>query len=134
MAEGFVRQVRLTPTAPALAAGDRTLSYAELDAHAAALAAELLEHWPLLSDDEQPRSIALHLEPSVEHVVALLALARLNITIVPLDPGYPPALLRQILDQAEPLCVLGGWRVVKCGCCWCAGYRRLAVRSRSSSH
>lgn len=106
VAEGFARQVRLTPTAPALAAGDRTLSYAELDAHAAALAAELLERRPLPPDDEHPRSIALHLEPSVEHVVALLALARLNITIVPLDPGYPPALLRQILDQAEPLCVL----------------------------
>lgn len=106
VAEGFARQVRLTPTAPALVAGERTLSYAELDAHAAALAAELLERWPLPPDDDHPRSIALHLEPSVEHVVALLALARLNITIVPLDPGYPPALLRQILDQAEPLCVL----------------------------
>ncbi|MEU8472747.1 amino acid adenylation domain-containing protein [Streptomyces sp. NPDC029006] len=107
VAEAFARQVRRTPTAPALAAGDRTLSYARLDAHAAALAAELLERFPSPpADDDRPRSIALHLEPSVEHVVALLALARLDITAVPLDPGYPPALLGQILDQARPLCVL----------------------------
>jgi amino acid adenylation domain-containing protein len=106
VAEGFARQVRLTPTAPALATGGRILSYAELDAHAAALAAELLERLPSPPGDDLPRSVALHLAPSVEHVVALLALARLNVTIVPLDPGYPPALLRQILDQAEPLCVL----------------------------
>lgn len=106
VAEGFARQVRLTPAAPALADGERTLSFSELDTHAAALAAEIAELWPLPADDEHPRSIALHLQPSVEHVVALLALARLNITIVPLDPGYPPALLRQILDQAGPACVL----------------------------
>ncbi|WP_338058000.1 GSCFA domain-containing protein [Streptomyces dangxiongensis] len=106
VAEAFARQVRRTPTAPALAAGDRTLSYALLDVHAAALAAELLERFPVPPEDDRPRSIALHLEPSVEHVVALLALARLNITVVPLDPAYPPAVLRQILDQAEPLCVL----------------------------
>ncbi|MFB0619621.1 amino acid adenylation domain-containing protein [Streptomyces sp. AGS-58] len=106
VAEGFARQVRLTPTAPALATGDRTLSYARLDAHAAALAAELRERFPSPPDDDGPRGVALHLGPSVEHVVALLALARLNITAVPLDPGYPPAVLRQILDQVEPLCVL----------------------------
>lgn len=107
VAEAFARQVGLTPAAPALVSGDRTLSYARLDTHAAALAAELLERFPEPpGDDDGPRAVALHLEPSVEHVVALLALARLNITAVPLDPGYPPALLRQILDRAQPLCVL----------------------------
>ncbi|MEW2625015.1 amino acid adenylation domain-containing protein [Streptomyces sp. NPDC048106] len=107
VAEAFARQVRRTPIAPALVSGDRTVSYARLDTHAAALAAELLERFPAPpADDDRPRAIALHLDPSVEHVVALLALARLNITAVPLDPGYPPALLRQILDQARPLCVL----------------------------
>ncbi|MEV0281951.1 amino acid adenylation domain-containing protein [Streptomyces sp. NPDC050610] len=106
VADGFARQVRRTPDAPALTSGDRTLSYAELDAYAAALAAELRTRFPLPADDGLPRRVALHFEPSVEHVVALLALARLNLTIVPLDPSYPPALLRQILDQVEPLCVL----------------------------
>ncbi|WP_172381237.1 non-ribosomal peptide synthetase [Streptomyces sp. MNP-20] len=104
VAEGFAQQARRTPDAPALAAEGRTVTYAELDAHAAALAAELSERHPV-----PPRGrcqVALYFQPSVEHVVALLALARLNLTAVPLDPAYPPGLLRQILEQVEPLCVL----------------------------
>ncbi|MFD5783981.1 amino acid adenylation domain-containing protein [Streptomyces sp. NPDC126933] len=105
VAEGFARQVRRTPHAPAVTYGDRTLSYSELDAQAAALADELRARHPLPTADA-PACVALHLSPSIEHVVALLALARLNITAVPLDPSYPPALLRQILGRVEPLCVL----------------------------
>ncbi|MEV0440450.1 amino acid adenylation domain-containing protein [Streptomyces spectabilis] len=104
VAEGFARQARRTPDAPALAAGDRTVTYAELDAYAAALAAELGERHPVAPGS--PCHVALYFQPSVEHVVALLALARLNLTAVPLDPTYPPGLLRQILEQVEPLCVL----------------------------
>ncbi|GAA2670112.1 MULTISPECIES: AMP-binding protein [Actinosynnema] len=96
VAEGFARQVARTPDAPALTGGT-TLTYAELDAHAARLAAAL----PADATD-----IALYFRPSAEHVVALLALARLNITAVPLDPAYPPALLREMLDRARPSCVL----------------------------
>lgn len=106
VAEGFARQVRRTPAAPAVTTGGRTLSYAELDAQASALATEIRDRYALSPDDTGPRCVALHLGPSAEHVVALLALARLNVTIVPLDPAYPPALLRQILDQVDPLCVL----------------------------
>ncbi|MFJ7907121.1 amino acid adenylation domain-containing protein [Kitasatospora sp. NPDC096204] len=106
VAEGFARQVARTPAAPALKSEGRSVSYAELDAHAAALAAELRAAHPLPEEDDRPCCVALHLRPSVEHVVALLALVRLNVTIVPLDPSYPPALRRQVLDQAQPLCVL----------------------------
>jgi amino acid adenylation domain-containing protein len=96
VAEGFARQVARTPDAPALT-GDTTLTYAELDAHAARLAATL---------PHDATDIALYFRPSAEHVVALLALARLNITAVPLDPAYPPALLRDMLGRARPRCVL----------------------------
>ncbi|HEV2887093.1 MAG TPA: AMP-binding protein, partial [Jatrophihabitans sp.] len=106
VAEGFDRQVRLSPHAPALRAGDRSVSYAELDAYAGALAAELRANYPLPAAEDQPCCVALHLEASVEHVVALLALARLNLTIVPLDPEYPPEQLHHILSQIDPLCVL----------------------------
>ena len=105
VAEGFARQARLTPHAPAVRTGNRSVSYAELDAYAGALAAELRANYPLPADD-QPCCVALHLEASIEHVVALLALARLNLTIVPLDPEYPPERLRHILGQVHPLCVL----------------------------
>ncbi|WP_284746384.1 non-ribosomal peptide synthetase [Amycolatopsis sp. RTGN1] len=96
VAEGFARQVALTPDAPALT-GETTLTYAELDAHAARLAATL---------PGDATDIALYFRPSAEHIVALLALARLNITAVPLDPAYPPALLHAMLARVRPSCVL----------------------------
>ncbi|MFD6285625.1 amino acid adenylation domain-containing protein [Streptomyces sp. NPDC060205] len=106
VAEGFAAQVRRTPHAPALTTGDRTLTYAELDAHARVLAAELANRLALPSDPGAPARVALHLTPSAEHIVALLAAAQLNLTVVPLDPAYPPALLRRVLRDADPLCVL----------------------------
>nr|UYZ50075.1 surfactin synthase subunit 2 [Streptomyces mirabilis] len=106
VADGFARQVRRTPDAPALTSGDHTLTYAELDARAEALATELLRGHPLPADPGAPARVALYLPPSAEHVVALLAAARLNLTVVPLDPAYPPALLRDVLRQIDPVCVL----------------------------
>ncbi|MEU4778804.1 amino acid adenylation domain-containing protein [Micromonospora sp. NPDC023633] len=104
VAEAFARQVRAEPTATALVAGDRRLSYADLDAYASGLAAELVRRRPASTGGRH--HVALFFAPSVEHVVALLAAARLNLTVVPLDRAYPPALLRQVLGQVDPLCVL----------------------------
>lgn len=106
IAEGFARQAARTPGAPAVTGRDRTHSYAELDALAEALARDLVTRHPLPDDPAAPASVALYLSPSLDHVAALLAAARLNLTVVPLDPAYPPALLRQILEQAGPVCVL----------------------------
>lgn len=106
VAEGFARQVARTPDAPAVVSGDRVVDYAELDALAQTLALRLSAAHPEEADDGGPRCVALRLDPSVEHVVALLALARLNWTIVPLDPAYPDELLRHVLTQSQPLCVL----------------------------
>ncbi|MFI9470965.1 amino acid adenylation domain-containing protein [Streptomyces sp. NPDC052492] len=104
VAEGFARQVARTPEAAAVTIGDLSLTYAELDAQANELASALQARLP--SDPAAPAAVALYLQPSVEHVVALLAAARLNVTVVPLDPAYPPALLRHVLGQSDPLCVL----------------------------
>ncbi|SEC45732.1 amino acid adenylation domain-containing protein [Streptomyces sp. 3213] len=104
VAEGFARQVARTPHEPAVATGELSLTYAELDAQAAKLAIVLAARLP--DDPAAPAAVALHLRPSVEHIVALLAAARLNLTVVPLDPAYPPPLLRHVLDRADPLCVL----------------------------
>ncbi|MFK0294023.1 amino acid adenylation domain-containing protein [Streptomyces sp. NPDC090442] len=104
VAEGFARQVARTPHAPAVDDGAGTVDYATLDRYAAVLAARLRAAFPVA--DGATARVALYLEPSLTHVVALLALARLNLTAVPLDPSYPPAVLRQVLEQAEPLCVV----------------------------
>lgn len=104
VADGFARQAAHTPHAPAVTEGESTLTYAELDAQAAELATVLRTRLP--ADPAAPAAVALYLQPSVAHIVALLAAARLNLTVVPLDPAYPPPLLRSVLDRADPLCVL----------------------------
>lgn len=104
VADGFAHQVRRTPDAPAVTDGHRTLTYAELDALSASFASTLRPRLP--ADPSAPAAVALYLEPSIEYIVALLASARLNLTIVPLDPAYPPSLLRHVLDQIDPVCIL----------------------------
>ncbi|QGL59663.1 amino acid adenylation domain-containing protein [Pseudomonas coronafaciens pv. oryzae str. 1_6] len=104
LADWFEHQVHCTPDAPALVADQRCISYARLNALAETLAATLSE---LLPDRQNtPLQVVLYLDASVEHIVALLALSRLNVTAVPLDPGYPLAVQRQILQQARPCCLL----------------------------
>ncbi|HEX4729588.1 MAG TPA: AMP-binding protein, partial [Jatrophihabitans sp.] len=105
IAQGFAEQVTRTPDAIALVAATRRFSYAELDGQAELLADQLRERFEPPPDD-QPCQVALHFQPSAEHIVALLALARLGITAVPVDPAYPSALRQLILDQARPLCLL----------------------------
>ncbi|MFF4244835.1 amino acid adenylation domain-containing protein [Streptomyces sp. NPDC001822] len=106
VAEGFARQVARIPDSPAVIAADGSvLDYATLDALASVLASELAGRHPIPADGSACRA-ALYLEPSVEHVVALLALARLNITAVPLDPSYPLEALRHVVERTDPLCVL----------------------------
>lgn len=100
VADAFARQAADTPHAPAVTTGESTLTYAELDAQAAQLATALATRLP--ADPAAPAAVALYLQPSAEHIVALLAAARLNLTVVPLDPAYPPHLLRHVLDQAAP--------------------------------
>jgi amino acid adenylation domain-containing protein len=106
LADWFDHQVHCTPHAIALVAGQQRLSYAELNALSNTLAATLIERQPLPTQDHTPLHVVLFLDASVEHIVALLALAKLNLTAVPLDPGYPLALQRQVLEQANPHCLL----------------------------
>ncbi|MBA1228148.1 amino acid adenylation domain-containing protein [Pseudomonas viridiflava] len=106
LADWFEHQAQSTPQAIALVADQRRVSYAELDALADTLAAILSEQSLGKEPGAEPQHVVLYLDASVEHVVALLALARLNLTAVPLDPGYPLAVQRQVLQQAQPVCVL----------------------------
>ncbi|WP_375097982.1 MULTISPECIES: amino acid adenylation domain-containing protein [unclassified Pseudomonas] len=108
VADWFEHQAHATPEATALVAGQQRVSYAELDALADTLAALLSNQLALTAPVCQPLQVVLLLEASLEHVVALLALAKLNVTAVPLDPNYPPAVQRQVLAQATPRCVLYG--------------------------
>ncbi len=74
---------------------DRSLTYAELDAHAKALAAELRAKGVGRGD-----AVAIIAEPSAEMIAGLLGILQAGGAYVPLDPAYPPSLMRHVLDDA----------------------------------
>nr|WP_324251528.1 non-ribosomal peptide synthase/polyketide synthase [Photorhabdus thracensis] len=80
----FEQQVEKTPTAPALIAGDKTLSYTELNACANQLTRQLIEQG--INRNEH---VAVLLERSTELVVAQLAILKVGAVYVPVDPRVP---------------------------------------------
>ncbi|MBS9438350.1 amino acid adenylation domain-containing protein [Photorhabdus noenieputensis] len=80
----FEQQVEQTPTATALIAGDKVLSYAELNACANRLTYQLIEQ------GIQPGNhVAILLERSIELVVAQLAILKAGAVYIPIDPRVP---------------------------------------------
>jgi len=75
--------------APAVVHGDDAVSYAELDARARRLAADLDGHGGL---------VGVQLPPGIDLIVALLAAWRAGAGYLPLDPDAPP---RRITGQIE---------------------------------
>ncbi|WP_097945701.1 amino acid adenylation domain-containing protein [Streptomyces sp. ms115] len=82
--EAFAAQVAARPDAPALTAGSTTLSYAELDARAEALADGLYAHGVRPGD-----LVGLCLPRSTDLVAAMLAVPKVDAVHVPLDPEHP---------------------------------------------
>ncbi|MGW3961739.1 non-ribosomal peptide synthase/polyketide synthase [Amycolatopsis sp. NPDC005003] len=99
----FADRVRRQPAAPAVLDGDRTLTYAELDERANHLARQLAELGVATED-----RIGLLLEPSVEHVVAELAVLKAGAAYVPLDTRAPHERLRAVLAEAGVSVVVSG--------------------------
>ncbi|MFH8336566.1 non-ribosomal peptide synthase/polyketide synthase [Streptomyces sp. AM6-12] len=91
----FAAQARRTPDAVALEAGDEHLTYRELDARAARLAARLTG---LGVRPETP--VGVLMDRSVTLIVTQLALARTGGVYVPLDGRAPAERLRRMLAEA----------------------------------
>ncbi|MFJ4327519.1 amino acid adenylation domain-containing protein [Streptomyces tricolor] len=99
--EQIAERARRTPALVAVEDGTRRFDYAELDARAEELALRLA------AEGVGPESVvALVTEPTAELVVAMLAVLKAGGAFLPLDPGYPPARLRGVLDHARPRLVL----------------------------
>lgn len=95
------------PIATALRYRDRTLSYGEVNARANQLA-----HF-LSSRGIGPEArVAVCLEPSPDISIVLLAILKAGATYVPLDPSYPPARIRAILEDTRPALVLAHARLL----------------------
>ena len=95
-------QAARTPDAVAVVAADgRTLTYAELDATAERVARALAARGVGPGD-----LVAVACPRSPEMVTGILAALKAGAAYLPLDPGYPPARLAFILDDARPAVVL----------------------------
>lgn len=91
----FERQVAYNPTAIAVIAGGKTLSYFELNEQANQLAHFLCQ---LGVTPDQPVGICI--ERSCDLLIGLLAILKAGGAYVPLDPSYPPERLRFMLEDA----------------------------------
>jgi amino acid adenylation domain-containing protein len=88
-------QAARTPHASALAAGGRTISYAELEARAERLAARLIA-----AGVRAETIVGIVAERAPETVVAILAVMKAGGAYLPLDPAYPAERLRWMLEDS----------------------------------
>jgi natural product biosynthesis luciferase-like monooxygenase protein len=88
-------QAARTPDAPALTDRARTLSYAQLEAEAGALALRLV------AAGVQPGDrVGIHLDRSSELVLAALGALKAGAAYVPLDPAYPDDRIAFMVEDA----------------------------------
>ena len=82
----------------ALVEGPRTLSYGSLNKQAGQLAAYLANQAAL----GPGKVVAIHLPPSVDAIVSMLAVLKTGSAFLPIDPDSPPIRSQAILDDAQP--------------------------------
>lgn len=102
---GFARQVAATPEAVAVCidtpGGCRSLTYAELDTHAEALARVLADRGV-----HTGTIVGVRLHRSPEVIIAILAILKTGAAYLPLDPVYPPERAAFMLTDAAAALVL----------------------------
>ncbi|MFC0548314.1 SDR family oxidoreductase [Kutzneria chonburiensis] len=94
-------RVEATPGATALVAGDRTLTYRELDREARRLAGVLLARGAGPGD-----VIMLLLPRTADSIVALFAVLLTGAACLPADPDYPARRIEYLTDDAKPRLVI----------------------------
>jgi amino acid adenylation domain-containing protein/non-ribosomal peptide synthase protein (TIGR01720 family) len=92
----FEEQALRIPQAVALVCGSRSLTYQQLDQHAAHLAAHL-SYLGLGPESLLP----ICMERSAELVIAILAAWKAGAAYVPIDPAYPAERIHYILDDTK---------------------------------
>ncbi|CRM28925.1 Gramicidin S synthase II [Pseudomonas sp. 31 R 17] len=94
-------QVERSPQAIAVKAGDRQLTYQQLNERANRLAHHLRE-----CGVQPDTRVGICLERSLEMVIGLFAILKAGGGYVPLDPGYPQERLAYMLYDSTPVVVL----------------------------
>jgi natural product biosynthesis luciferase-like monooxygenase protein/amino acid adenylation domain-containing protein len=96
----FEAQAESAPGALAIVAGDRQLTYAELNAQAEQLAVRLQ------AADVRGKIVGICLERSPELAAAILGVLKAGAAYAPLDPAYPAERLAYIISDARMPLVL----------------------------
>ncbi|MET8054484.1 amino acid adenylation domain-containing protein [Streptosporangium sp. NPDC005286] len=89
------------PAGPAVRHGDRELTYQELGERSDRLAGWLVEHGVRAES-----RVVLLMPRSADLIVAMLGVLKAGGVYVPVDPEYPPARRRTIIDDCRPVLVL----------------------------
>ncbi|ROT36710.1 AMP-binding enzyme [Sodiomyces alkalinus F11] len=98
----FQSQAKATPDAVALEDETRSLTYAELDRETAALALRLRRQHRVGRDV----LVGVLMGRSADYVIASLAALRAGGAFLVLELAYPPGLLRDVVDDANPAVVI----------------------------
>lgn len=99
--ERFQQRAAQHPGRVALLDGQRQLTYHQVERAVDQLALRLL-----VSTKGEARRVGIHMQRSIEMVVAILAVLRAGSAYVPLDPGYPVKRKTYILQDAEISCII----------------------------
>ncbi|MGZ9827816.1 amino acid adenylation domain-containing protein [Tsukamurella ocularis] len=99
--EEFGAHVAANPDHPAVVCEDRQLTYRELDE-----AANRLAHRLLAGGVRQQDVVAVFAERGLPWYVAVFGVLKAGAVYLPLDPTYPAARLRFLLEDAAPSAVL----------------------------
>ncbi|MBD1580778.1 non-ribosomal peptide synthetase [Pseudoalteromonas sp. S16_S37] len=102
--EGFEQMVARFENNEAIVDGERTLTYQQLNVNANQLARHLLNVQPQLGLGSK---VAICLSPSVNTMVAILAVLKVGAAYVPIDPSAGQQRLEYILDDANVDVVIG---------------------------
>ncbi|MFI9319402.1 amino acid adenylation domain-containing protein [Kitasatospora aureofaciens] len=95
----FEEQVRATPSAPAVEFEGAVLSYAELDRRAGLVSRRL-------RSAQDSGFVGIHLERSLDLVVAILGVLKAGLAYVPLDPELPADRVRYLVEDSGARTVL----------------------------
>ncbi|PHH74618.1 hypothetical protein CDD82_4861 [Ophiocordyceps australis] len=101
MAALFVQQAQATPDAVALEDQDKTLTYADLDRETWALSNRLRQHGV-----GREHLVGVLMSRCANHVIAALATLRAGGAYLVLELAYPPALLRDVIKDANPTVII----------------------------
>ncbi|NNH69215.1 amino acid adenylation domain-containing protein [Nocardia uniformis] len=97
----FADRAAMCPNRVALEYEDETLTYSALDERANRLARELIERGA-----GPDTVVGLAIRRSTDLLIGMYAVIKAGAAYLPIDPDHPADRIGQMLEQAQPLCVL----------------------------